>query len=106
MCRSSWRTCGISASSSRSAAFGEGDALATAIARRAPALDQAGALEPIEQCHDAGLVDAEMRAELDLRDAGIGAHQAQQAEQSRPDLVLADEADVGAPRGLAARRRL
>ena len=81
MCRSSCRTCVISASSSALPASVSEDALAAPIARAATALDQSGALEPIQQRHDAGLVHPEMRAELDLRDAGIGAHQAQQAEQ-------------------------
>jgi len=66
----------------------------------AAALDQSRSLEPVQQRHDARLVHPKMRAQLDLRDAGIGAHQAQQAEQSRTNVVLADEADVGAPRRL------
>jgi len=74
--------------------------LSTAVAGRAPTLDQTRSFQPVKQRHDAGLVDPEMCAELDLRDAGIEARQYQKAEQTGPDLVLAYETYVGAPGGL------
>ena len=82
------------------ATVGEMDALAAAIQRRAPACEHAGFFQPIEQCHDAGLVDAEVRAELDLRDAGVGPDQDQQAEQAGTDIPLADDGDVLPPGAL------
>src|SRR5580658_9224591 len=82
------------------AGLGQKDALAATVARGASALDQARALEPVQQRHDAGLVHAEVRPELDLGNPGVEAREDQQAEQPRSDLALADETHIGPPRGL------
>src|SRR5258706_521463 len=77
---------------------GQKNALTAPVACRALPVEECGFFQPVQQCHDAGLVDAQMLAQFNLRDAGVRSDQHQQAEQPGPDVIFANQRGVLAPR--------